>query len=80
MALNSQEIMAVWQQIALEYPFLETVSDSAIMTSNSLPDQPIVFCNEDFSALTGYPKEEILGRNCRFLQVCSVMVFAVLLL
>ena len=32
------------------------------------PDNPIVFVNASFSRLTGYPREEIIGRNCRFLQ------------
>jgi PAS domain S-box-containing protein len=31
-------------------------------------DQPIVFANAAFTALTGYPAAEALGRNCRFLQ------------
>ena len=31
-------------------------------------DTPIVFVNDAFCRLTGYPREEILGRNCRFLQ------------
>ena len=31
-------------------------------------DQPIVFVNRAFRELTGYSEEEILGRNCRFLQ------------
>lgn len=67
-ALSVAEIDAVWSQIAFEYPFMETVADSAIMTSHQLKDEPIVFCNDEFTQLTGYPKEEILGRNCRFLQ------------
>lgn len=33
----------------------------------SLPDNPIVACNEAFVALTGYNRDEIIGRNCRFL-------------
>jgi PAS domain S-box-containing protein len=67
-SLGQAQIEAVWTQIAFEYPFMEQVSDSAIMTSHNLKDEPIVFCNDDFTVLTGYPKEEILGRNCRFLQ------------
>lgn len=39
-----------------------------VITDPSQPDNPIVFCNEAFQALTGYAKNEILGRNCRFLQ------------
>ncbi|MDG6080260.1 PAS domain-containing protein [Erythrobacter litoralis] len=31
-------------------------------------DDPIVFCNEAFERLTGYGRNEIIGRNCRFLQ------------
>lgn len=33
-----------------------------------LPDQPLVFANDAFLALTGYGRDEVLGRNCRFLQ------------
>ncbi len=32
------------------------------------PDMPIVFANRAFRELTGYSQEEIVGRNCRFLQ------------
>src|SRR5690242_9249585 len=31
-------------------------------------DNPLVWVNPSFSALTGYPAEEVTGRNCRFLQ------------
>ena len=31
-------------------------------------DQPIVFANPAFLALTGYQEAEVVGRNCRFLQ------------
>lgn len=31
-------------------------------------DNPIVFVNDAFARLTGYSREETLGRNCRFLQ------------
>ena len=32
------------------------------------PDLPVVLANPAFSAITGYQHEEILGRNCRFMQ------------
>lgn len=39
-----------------------------LITDPRLPDNPIVFVNDAFSKLTGYRRDEILGRNCRFLQ------------
>ena len=40
---------------------------ACILTDPNVPDNPIVAVNEAFVTLTGYPPEEILGRNCRFL-------------
>lgn len=39
-----------------------------IITDPRRPDNPIVFVNEAFASLTGYSRQEALGRNCRFLQ------------
>ena len=33
-----------------------------------LPDNPLVFVNPAFERTTGYSREEVQGRNCRFLQ------------
>jgi len=34
----------------------------------SLPDNPVIYANAAFERITGYPIEEVVGRNCRFLQ------------
>jgi PAS domain S-box-containing protein len=39
-----------------------------IVTDPNQSDNPIIFCNEAFRRLTGYRDDEIIGRNCRFLQ------------
>jgi diguanylate cyclase (GGDEF)-like protein/PAS domain S-box-containing protein len=33
-----------------------------------LPDQPLVYVNPAFERLAGLPADQLLGRNCRFLQ------------
>ena len=39
-----------------------------IVTNPREADNPVVFANDAFCRLSGYAREEILGRNCRFLQ------------
>jgi PAS domain S-box-containing protein len=39
-----------------------------VVTDPNLPDNPVVFANGAFLDLTGYTREDIYGRNCRFLQ------------
>ncbi len=39
-----------------------------VISNPRLPDNPIVFVNDAFCRLCGYQREEIVGRNCRFLQ------------
>jgi PAS domain S-box-containing protein len=40
---------------------------ATVITDPRQPDNPIVEANPAFAALTGYAREEIVGRNCRFL-------------
>jgi PAS domain S-box-containing protein len=41
---------------------------SMIITDPRRPDNPVVFANDAFLRLTGYERNEVVGRNCRFLQ------------
>lgn len=51
---------------------LQTAIDNAhaplALTDPHKEDNPMVYVNEAFEALTGYTEAEALGRNCRFLQ------------
>ena len=40
---------------------------AAVISDPRLPQNPIVAVNDAFCRLTGYPVEEIIGRNCKFL-------------
>ncbi len=43
-------------------------SNSIIIADANSHDIPIIYCNPAFEKLTGYSSEEVMGRNCRFLQ------------
>jgi PAS domain S-box-containing protein len=43
-------------------------TNSIVITDPNLPDDPLVYVNPAFERTTGYAAEEVLGRNCRFLQ------------
>mmetsp|Transcript_6310 Transcript_6310/g.15923 ORF Transcript_6310/g.15923 Transcript_6310/m.15923 type:complete len:438 (-) Transcript_6310:325-1638(-) len=47
---------------------LQAAQRSFCITDPSLPDNPIVFASQSFLETTGYTMEQVLGRNCRFLQ------------
>jgi PAS domain S-box-containing protein len=40
----------------------------AVISDPRQPDNPIIACNEAFLDLTGYSRQEVIGRNCRFLR------------
>lgn len=50
-----------------QFEMIEASPIAAILTDPRLPDNPIIACNDPFVALTGYLRDEIIGRNCRFL-------------
>ena len=39
-----------------------------VTIAGNAPDLPLVYANDAFADITGYPIDEVLGRNCRFLQ------------
>jgi hypothetical protein len=47
---------------------LASTAEGITISDARLPDNPMVYVNEGFERLTGYRREDILGRNCRFLQ------------
>lgn len=42
--------------------------NGVVIIDPNLPDAPIVFANPAFLRMTGYSMDEVIGRNCRFLQ------------
>jgi PAS domain S-box-containing protein len=47
---------------------ISSASIGILISDARQTDNPIIFVNPYFEKLTGYSKEEVLGRNCLFLQ------------
>jgi PAS domain S-box-containing protein len=47
---------------------LDACVNGVTLADPDLPDMPIVYANKAFEKISGYPNDEVVGRNCRFLQ------------
>ncbi len=47
---------------------LDAAAEGITISDVSLPDNPIIYANGGFERMTGYGSQEVIGRNCRFLQ------------
>jgi diguanylate cyclase (GGDEF)-like protein/PAS domain S-box-containing protein len=47
---------------------LDALGVAACIVDAGAPGLPLTYVNPAFEALTGYPADEVLGRNCRLLQ------------
>jgi sigma-B regulation protein RsbU (phosphoserine phosphatase) len=54
--------------LALKDRALDVAAEGITIADARRPDRPLIYANEGFERMTGYPVAEVLGRNCRFLQ------------
>jgi PAS domain S-box-containing protein len=47
---------------------IRAVSQAILITDVRAPDNPIIYASPSFEQMTGYPTNEVIGRNPRFLQ------------
>ncbi|BAY37908.1 diguanylate cyclase/phosphodiesterase with PAS/PAC sensor(s) [Nostoc sp. NIES-2111] len=47
---------------------LAATSNGIVLTDANQPDNPIIYVNSGFEAISGYSADEVIGKNCRFLQ------------
>lgn len=56
------------EPLCLDERILGAASCGIVLSDACQPDLPIVYCNPAFEKMTGYSRQEVVGRNCRFLQ------------
>jgi len=63
--LNEAEYV---EQLELKNRALAATTEGVTISALSLPDNPLIYANDGFERLTGYSVDDVIGRNCRFLQ------------
>lgn len=68
-----ENIMSIVQQVITRqeksvFEDLKLQQRSFCIVNATVPDLPIIYASVDFCKLTGYPTDEIIGKNCRLLQ------------
>ncbi len=48
---------------------MEQTVNGVVVSDATQPNNPLVYVNTGFTRMTGYPAQEVLGRNCGFLQL-----------
>jgi len=65
---RSRELEETIAELRLKERAMDKAPVGITITDPTQDDNPMIYVNEQFQALTGYDTEEVLGRNCRFLQ------------
>ncbi|MCL5998141.1 MAG: PAS domain S-box protein, partial [Chloroflexi bacterium] len=47
---------------------IEAATNGIVISDAQQHDMPIIYVNPAFERITGYSRDEVIGRNCRFLQ------------
>lgn len=62
----------IFEKLLKEEGLMSLLLDSCVngisLSDPAIKDNPIVYVNQAFERLSGYKSEEIVGKNCRFLQ------------
>lgn len=62
------ETKEIIESLKLKNKALDAAGNGIFIIDAKSPDFPITYCNDSFVKMTGYGKEEVYGRNYRFLQ------------
>lgn len=59
--LEFEKVNAYWTSV-------DALDLGVVITNPNVPGNPLIACNAKFLELSGYTRDQVMGRNCRFLQ------------
>ena len=62
------QVKAVQSELLLSNQAIQASTSGMLVVDATKSDNPIIFVNPAFTQITGYSSDEVMGRNCRFLQ------------
>lgn len=62
------DVVSGYIESMLKERALDATAEGVVISDCAQPNTPIIYVNNAFTTMTGYTAEEVLGRNCRFLQ------------
>lgn len=68
---NVEAVGPTKELVRSDFSLIESLTSGQqnfVLSDPRLQDNPIVYASQGFYELTGYTRETVLGRNCRFLQ------------
>jgi PAS domain S-box-containing protein len=65
---NAQTLQEIIADLRTKSTVIEKAPFGIAISNPYLPDMPLMYVNEAFTHQTGYRADEVIGRNCRFLQ------------
>lgn len=65
---ESQDYNVIQQELKLHDAAMESTSCGISISDARKSDMPLIYVNRAFCEMSGYLEEEVVGKNCRFLQ------------
>lgn len=66
--MSSKDLVLFKEFEGLLIKATNTANEGITISAMDQPDRPLIFINDGFERLTGYSKDDVIGKNCRFLQ------------
>ena len=65
---NISETKEIQKTLRLRNKALNAAGNGIVIVDAQKSNLPIIYCNDAFTEITGYDREEVIGTNCNFLQ------------